>query len=127
MILARFWEARGPPKIEKNPKKSIFFDFLTCSVLKEGCGRVLGGFGYGFGRILGAFWMDFLKILRRIFDEKLRFWEFKFKLQNFWFSGWILQTMIRATKGKSMDGWRRPNHMHSHLDALPSMPSVNFR
>ena len=35
--------------------------------------------------------------------------------------------MIRATKGKSMDGWRRPNHMHSHLDALQTMPSVNFR
>ena len=26
-----------------------------------------------------------------------------------------------------MDGWRRPNHMHSHLDALQTMPSVNFR
>ena len=26
-----------------------------------------------------------------------------------------------------MDGWRRPNHMHSHLDALQTMPSVDFR
>ena len=31
--------------------------------------------------------------------------------------------MIRATRGRS----RRPNHMHSHLDALQAMPPVNFR
>ena len=26
-----------------------------------------------------------------------------------------------------MDGWSRPNHMPSHLDALQTMASVNFR
>ena len=26
-----------------------------------------------------------------------------------------------------MDGWRRPNHMHSLLDALQTMASVDFR
>ena len=34
-----------------------------------------------------------------------------------------LALMIRATRGRS----RRPNHMHSHLDALQAMPPVNFR
>ena len=31
--------------------------------------------------------------------------------------------MIRATRGRS----RRPNHMHSHLDALQAMAPVDFR
>ena len=31
--------------------------------------------------------------------------------------------MIRATRGRS----RRPNHMHSHLDAIQTMSSVDFR
>ena len=35
--------------------------------------------------------------------------------------------MIRATKGKSTDGWRRPNHMRSHLDAQQSPGPVNLR
>ena len=26
-----------------------------------------------------------------------------------------------------MDGWRRPNHMCSHLDALQAMGAVDFR
>ena len=34
-----------------------------------------------------------------------------------------LALMIRATRGRS----RRPNHMHSHLDALQAMPPVDFR
>ena len=34
-----------------------------------------------------------------------------------------LALMIRATRGRS----RRPNHMHSHLDALQAMPPVNLR
>ena len=29
--------------------------------------------------------------------------------------------------GWRMDGWSRPNHMHSHLDALRTTASVNFR
>ena len=35
--------------------------------------------------------------------------------------------MIRATRGRSMDGWSRPNHMPSRLDALRTMISVAFR
>ena len=31
--------------------------------------------------------------------------------------------MIKATRGRS----RRPNHMHSHLDALQAMAPVSFR
>ena len=42
-----------------------------------------------------------------------------------------LAWMIRATRGRSMDGWmdgwRRPNHMPSHFDALQTLPPVNFR
>ena len=34
-----------------------------------------------------------------------------------------LDLMIRATRGRS----RRPNHMHSHLDALQAMAPVNLR
>ena len=34
-----------------------------------------------------------------------------------------LALMIRATRGRS----RRPNHMHSHLDALQAMGPVGFR
>ena len=34
-----------------------------------------------------------------------------------------LTVMIRATRGRS----RRPNHMHSHLDALQAMGPVNLR
>ena len=34
-----------------------------------------------------------------------------------------LALMIRATRGRS----RRPNHMHSHLDALQAMAPVDFR
>ena len=39
--------------------------------------------------------------------------------------------MIRATRGRSMDGWMdgwsRPNHMPSHLDALQTPGPVAFR
>ena len=34
-----------------------------------------------------------------------------------------LALMIRATRGRS----RRPNHMHSHLDALQAMTPVTLR
>ena len=34
-----------------------------------------------------------------------------------------LALMIRATRGRS----RRPNHMHSHLDALQAMAPVDLR
>ena len=34
-----------------------------------------------------------------------------------------LALMIRATRGRS----RRPNHMHSHLDALQAMRPVSLR
>ena len=34
-----------------------------------------------------------------------------------------LALMIRATRGRS----RRPNHMHSHLDALQAMRPVGLR
>ena len=64
MILARFWEALGPPKIRKNQKKSIFdrvqFRRRVLGGFWEGFGRILGGFGEDFGKV---FWLDFGKIL----------------------------------------------------------------
>ena len=41
-----------------------------------------------------------------------------------------LALMIRATRGRSivlLDRQRRPNHMHSHFDALQAMGPVDFR
>ena len=58
--MARFWEAPGPPKIEKNQKK---IDVFSRSVLKGGSGRVLGGFWEDLGRVLGGFWERFGKVL----------------------------------------------------------------
>ena len=100
-ILLGFWEAPGPQKIEKNRKKSEKIDFLTRSVLKEGSGRVLGGFWEGSGRIFDGFWMDFgrfwadfLQLFKRIWKGKR--WAFYIE---------ELMSMIRATRGRSMDGW----------------------
>ena len=60
MILARFWEAPDPPKIEKKSKQ---IDFFLRSVLKGGSGRVLGWFWEDLGRVLGGFWERFGKVL----------------------------------------------------------------
>ena len=64
---------------------------MTRSVLKEGSGRVLGGFWDGFGEDLGRIWDGVGEEFEKIFEA---FWK---DLGG--------QTMIRATKGKSMDGW----------------------
>ena len=65
--MARFWEALGPPKIEKNQKKSIFyrvqFRRRVLGGFWEGLGRVLGGFGEEFGRVLGRFGKGFGSVL----------------------------------------------------------------
>ena len=62
VILARFWEGPGPPKIRKNQKKSIFdrvqFRRRVLGGFWEGLGRILGGFGEDFGKV---FWLDFEK------------------------------------------------------------------
>ena len=55
--------------------------------LKEGSGTVLGRFWDDFQRVLDGFWEDFGQ----------KFGSFLEELEG--------QTMIRATKGKSMDGW----------------------
>ena len=65
--------------------------------------------------MLDGFWNDFGKILERFLKIFGRMHE---ALQV---AG--LTLMIRATRGRS----RRPNHMHSHLDALQAMPPVNLR
>ena len=65
MILARFWEAPGPPKIEKNKKNRFVLAFRFEGGFWKGSGRVLGGFREGFGRILEAFWEGFGWILER--------------------------------------------------------------
>ena len=83
-ILARFWEAPEAQKINKNLKKSRSGRFWNVFGIQyrfwTRFWSDLGGFWKDFGRILGGFWEDFWKDL-------------------------ILQTMIRATKGISMDGW----------------------
>ena len=38
-----------------------------------------------------------------------------------------LTVMIRATRSRSMEGWSRPNHMPSRLDALQTTIPVAFR
>ena len=65
VILARFWEAPGFPKIEKNKKNRFVLAFRFEGGFWKGSGRVLGGFREGFGRILGAFWEGFGWILER--------------------------------------------------------------
>ena len=66
MIFARFWEARGPPKIEKKLKKSqkiaknrFFNAFSFEGGFWEGSKRVLGWFWEVLGRFLDGFWGDF--------------------------------------------------------------------
>ena len=54
-ILLGFGDARGPQKIEENPKKSEKNNFPTRSVLKEGSGTVLGRFWEDFERVLDGF------------------------------------------------------------------------
>ena len=48
----RIWGVPGPSKKLQKIKK---IEFLTRSFLKEGFGRVLGGFWDGFGRVLEGF------------------------------------------------------------------------
>ena len=73
MILARFWEAPGAPKINKKLKKSRsgrFRDFKSIlgAILKRflrilerfwiDFGWISEGFGKNLGKMLGAFWKD---------------------------------------------------------------------
>ena len=48
----RIWGVPGPSKKLQKIEK---IEFLTRSFLKEGFGRVLGGFWDGFGRVLEGF------------------------------------------------------------------------
>ena len=51
----RFSEDLGVPGPSKKLQKIEKIEFLTRSFLKEGFGRVLGGFWDGFGRVLEGF------------------------------------------------------------------------
>ena len=82
-ILARFWEAPGAPKINKKLKKS-------CSGRFWNAFGIFDRFWKRFWSDFGRFWMDFGWILGGF-------------LEIFGFLGG--RTMIRATKGTSMDGW----------------------
>ena len=81
------WEAPGFPKIGKKLNKSRTNQFSNAFSFEagfwEGSRRVLGRFE----RILRRFWQDFGNIFKAFWKD---FGE---------------QTMIRATKGISMDGW----------------------
>ena len=64
-----FGSILGGPGPSKNRYKIEKIDFLTRSVLKEGCGRVLGGSWDDFGRVLGGFWQDFEWILKGFWED----------------------------------------------------------
>ena len=72
--------------------------------------------------------MDFGRILDRIYEA---FCAFFGRILGEAFQVEELALMIRATRGRSMDGWMdgwsRPNHMPSHLDALQTMIPVDLR
>ena len=75
--MARFWEALGPPKIEKKQKKSMFCRVPFGRGVLEGfwegfwddLGRVLGGFWKHFGKVLDGFGEDFVLESRIAFGE----------------------------------------------------------
>ena len=105
-ILPRFWEARGAPKIKKKKKiKKFGFGARLIFLIdfSSDFGTILGDLGW----IWGGFWKDFGKIFGRNWEEK--------------------QWLGRPRESRWMDGWRRPNHMRSHLDAQQSPTPVNFR
>ena len=58
-----FWLDFGRPWALQKLKKIRKNRFFSCSVLKEGSGRVLGGFWEDLGRVLGGFWERFGKVL----------------------------------------------------------------
>ena len=68
-IFLNFGSILGGPGPSTNPKKVEKFDFVTRSVLKEGSGRVLGGFWDGLETILKGFSMEFGMILGRIWRD----------------------------------------------------------
>ena len=104
-MLARFWTVPGRPKIDKESKKSCLGRFWNAL-------KFLYRFWNGFGKVLGGFG----EVLGRVSEGFLRFFRsWRNLLEVFRVAG--LALMIRATRGRSMDGWRRLNHMRSHLDA----------
>ena len=58
----RIWGVPGPSKKLQKIEK---IEFLTRSFLKEGFGRVLGGF---WDTVLGGFWKDFGWILEEFWE-----------------------------------------------------------
>ena len=89
MILASFWEAQGPPKIDKKSKKLHLGRFWNAS-------KIVDRFGDGFGRVwedFGRFWEGFGRTFKEIRDN---------------FDSYLggveeLTSMIRATRGRSID------------------------
>ena len=77
-ILARFWESPGTSKIDKKSKKSCLGRFWDV-------GAIWGAILDQFLQILDGFWQDLGKILEAFWTD----------LEG--------KTMIRATKGKSID------------------------
>ena len=67
--MARFWEAPGLLKIEKNKKNRFFFAFRFEGGFWKASGRVLGGFWEHFGKVLDGFGEDFVLESRIAFGE----------------------------------------------------------
>ena len=59
VILARFWEAQGPPKIDKKSKKLHPGRFWNASKIFDRFGDSFGRVWEGFGKVLGGFWQNF--------------------------------------------------------------------
>ena len=71
-------------------------------------------FWEGFEWIFGVFWNDFESFLRG-------FWRTNNDQGDQGnFNGWMDGYMVH-------NGWSRPDHMPSHLDALQTMPPVAFQ
>ena len=77
----------GGPGGSKNQQKIKKNAFGRCLGPLIDFGSDLGAILVDFGWILDGFWKDFWKIFRSLLE------------------GFKAQAMIRATKGKSMDGW----------------------
>ena len=58
-ILARFWEAQGPPKIDKKSKKLHLGRCWNASGIFNRFGDGFGRVWEDFGKVLGGFWQNF--------------------------------------------------------------------
>ena len=98
-----FGKRRGFQKFIQNSKNRVRDAFGARLGFLIDSGSNFGAIFGDFGWIWDGFWKDFEKILKAFWKD---------------LGG---QTMMRATKGKSMHGWRRPIHMRSQFGRPKTM------